>query len=63
MWDVGSVRSVSQLGDHKGKDEDMICVWQVFRYIQNFTYIADTFILEFGEIATICGSGISTAGV
>jgi hypothetical protein len=34
--------------------------------ISGFKYskvIADTFIFEFGEIATICGSGISTAEV
>ena len=43
MW--GAFRSVSQLWDPTGKDEDMICVWQVFGDIQNFTYIA--------EIATI----------
>jgi hypothetical protein len=41
----------------------MICVWQVFGEFQKFTVIADTFIFEFGEISTICGSRISNAEV
>ncbi len=34
-----------------------------FGGMSEFTYIADTFMFEFGEIATIYGSGISTAEV
>ena len=39
----------------------MIRIWHILSYIERFTEIADTFIFEFGEIATICGSGISTS--
>jgi hypothetical protein len=45
------------------KSLGMICISQIFGDIQDFTSIADTFIFEFGEIATIYGSGISTAEV
>jgi hypothetical protein len=34
-----------------------------FGGMSEFTSIADTFIFEFGEIATICGSRISSAEV
>jgi hypothetical protein len=42
---------------------DMISICEVFLNTRNSTYIADTFIFEFGEIATICGSRISSAEV
>jgi len=45
------------------KSLDMICISQIFGDIQDFTSIADIFIFEFGEIATIYGSGISIAKV
>jgi hypothetical protein len=34
-----------------------------FGEVADFTSIADTFIFEFGEIATICGSRISSGEV
>ena len=34
-----------------------------FGEMPEFTYIAETLIFEFGEIATICGSRISSAKV
>jgi len=58
---VGVLISCQDVNFHKSLG--MICVWQVFGDFQDFTYIADTFIFEFGEIATICGRGISTAEV
>ena len=45
------------------KSLGMICVWQVFGDTQDFTSIADTFIFEFVEIATIRGSRIASAEV
>jgi hypothetical protein len=36
---------------------------KTFWWVCGFTSIADTFIFEFGEIATICGSRISSAEV
>jgi hypothetical protein len=41
----------------------MICVWQVFGDFQNFTSIADTFILEFDEMTTIYGKSIPSGKV
>ena len=41
----------------------MICIWQVFGGVQDFTSIADTLIFEFGEITTICGRRVSSAKV
>jgi len=36
----------------------MICIWQVFGDIQDLTYIAEIFILNFGGTTTICGNRI-----
>jgi hypothetical protein len=37
----------------------MICVWQVFGDIQNFTYIAAMFISDLFGTTTMFGSGFS----
>jgi hypothetical protein len=41
----------------------MICVWQIFGDIQDFTSIADIFISNSGGITTICRSRISNEKV
>ena len=41
----------------------MICIFQIYGDIQDFTSIADTFLFELREIATIYGSEVSKAKV
>ena len=47
----------------KPPSSDMKRRSQHFLVSLDLTYIADTLIFEFGEIATICGSRISSAEV
>jgi len=58
---VGVLISCQDVNFHKSLD--MICVWQVFGDVQDFTSIAEIFISDPGGITTICGSRISNTKV